>query len=203
MLGQHKYRYFYFLGRTLSFTLAGMIAGGLGAVLNVLLHQFHIPAVASFLFGGIIILVGFSNLLGWKTLNLSWRGGFLSKINRSLSLFLLRDQPFAVFLFGLFTILLPCGQTVIVYSACALSGDMYVGMVNGFAFALLTSPALFLAMHAQTIFQKVKHHYDTIIGLCAIVVGVLAICRGFAELGVISHLVLNPSSPGEYHIALF
>jgi sulfite exporter TauE/SafE len=40
MLGAHRFRYFYFAGRLFSFTLAGGIAGELGAVLNVFFNQF-------------------------------------------------------------------------------------------------------------------------------------------------------------------
>ena len=35
LLGQQRCRAFYFLGRTLSFTLAGLLAGALGSVLQL------------------------------------------------------------------------------------------------------------------------------------------------------------------------
>jgi len=44
MIGRHKFRNFYFLGRLFSFTLAGTLAGELGSVLNVVLKQYHIQA---------------------------------------------------------------------------------------------------------------------------------------------------------------
>ena len=49
MIGHHRFRYYYFLGRTLSFTLAAMAAGGAGAVLHLFLNQYHISALTSFL----------------------------------------------------------------------------------------------------------------------------------------------------------
>jgi len=140
MLGKHRYRYFYFLGRTLSFTFAGMIAGELGAVLHVILQRYHLPAAASFFFGGVILIVGLCSLMKREYPGSQWLSRRLAKVNQSLSLLMLRDQPWPVFLFGFFTIALPCGQTVVVYSACALSGDIFVGMHNGFVFAVLTSP---------------------------------------------------------------
>lgn len=203
MLGKHRFRYYYFLGRISSFTLAGMVAGEVGAVLNMFLHKFHISALASFFFGGSILLVGMGSLLKWGFPAQKWLANRTARISRRLSLLMLRDQPFATFLFGFFTIALPCGQTVIVFSACALSGDLYVGMLNGFVFAILTSPSLFLAMHAHQLLGKRKKNYTILIGLCAMAVGTLAFFRGFAELGWIPHLIINPGFSREYHIALY
>ena len=87
--------------------------------------------------------------------------------------------------------MLPCGQTVVVFSACALSGDPFVGLLNGLAFALLTSPSLFLAMQVRTLFPNAKAYYNKVVGLSAIFVGLLAFCRGFAELEIIPHLALG------------
>lgn len=116
---------------------------------------------------------------------------------------MLRDKALPAFLFGFFTLALPCGQTLIVFSACALSGNMFVGLFNGLAFALLTSPSLFLAMKAHSLLHKAKHYYHTIIGVSALLVGCMAVLRGLAEMGVISHWILNPSSPVHYHLVIF
>jgi uncharacterized protein len=112
---------------------------------------------------------------------------------------MLRDQPWPTFLFGFFTIALPCGQTVVVFSACALYGDPFIGLINGLVFALLTSPALFAAMHAHRFFQKLKPSYNTIMGGCAVLVGLLSFCRGLAELEYIPHLIIN----SEYHLVIY
>lgn len=203
MLGQHKYRYFYFWGRTLSFTLAGMLSGATGAVLTAVLQQFHVPAMTSFLFGGIIILIGFYSLAGLSYPGHQWLSKRLVKANQTLSMLMLRDQAWPTFLFGFFTLALPCGQTLIVFSACALSGDPAVGLWNGFAFAILTSPSLLLAMHMHALFRQIKPYYNKIIGGCALLVGILAVCRGFAEIDLIDHWVLNPNSPSHYHVVVY
>lgn len=203
MIGHHRYRYFYFLGRIVSFTLAGMAAGALGAVLHLVLQRYHIPAVACFLFGGMILMLGVYALLGWQYPGYRWLACQLGKFNSVISTLMLRDKAWPAFLFGFFTIALPCGQTMIVFSACALAGDALVGTMNGFAFALLTSPSLFLAMHAQSMLKRLKPHHHTIMGFCAVLVGGLALARGFAEMDLIPHLVLNPSSPPYYHIVLY
>lgn len=203
MIGHHRFRFFYFLGRTTAFTLAGLAAGGAGSVLHLLLTRYHIPAATCFGFGSLIFLMGIFTLMKWQYPGYHWLSHRLARVNQSLTILILRDQAWPSFLFGFFTIALPCGQTVIVFSACALSGDLFTGLINGFAFALLTSPALFLAMKARHFFQKAKQHYNTIIGISALIVGTLAILRGFAEIGLISHWVVNPTAPIHYHIVIF
>ena len=199
MIGRHRYRTYYFAGRIFSFTLAGTLAGGVGAVAHVMLRRYQIPALTSFLFGGIIIIVGIYTLIGRQYPGHKWLAKLLLPVNQSLSGLMLRDSPWPTFLFGFFTIALPCGQTLIVYSACALAGDVTVGTLNGFVFALLTSPSLWLAMNTHTFFKNVQRHHDTILGSCALIIGALAICRGLAELGIISHFVINHN----YHIVLY
>ncbi len=158
MIGQHRYRWLYFVGRLVSFSLAGFLAGEAGSVLHVVLKYYHISETASFLFGGFIFLLGISTLSGWQLMPRSTPVSHLmAKVNRLLSNLMLQDKGWSTFLFGFFTVALPCGQTLVVFSACALSGDAMVGLFNGFALALLTSPSLALAMHTHKLFKKLKN----------------------------------------------
>jgi uncharacterized protein len=203
MIGQHRYRYFYFLGRLFSFSLAGMIAGGIGAVSDSFFKDYHLGELTTFFFGFILLLLGMFTLANWSYPGYHWLSKRLAKVNQTLSLLMLRDQAWPTFLFGFFTLLLPCGQTLIVFSACALSGDPVVGFFNGFAFALLTSPSLFLAMKAHAVLRQARHYYRAVVGISALVVGIFAILRGLAEVDLISHWVLNPESSPYYHIVIF
>lgn len=203
MIGHHRYRYFYFLGRLLSFTLAGMAAGAFGAVAHYVLKQYHIAEAVSFFFGAVLIVLGASTLMKWQYPGYQWLARRLAKINHDLSLLMLQDRAWPAFLFGFFTLALPCGQTLIVFSACALSGDMGVGALNGLAFALLTTPSLWVAMKAHALLRSGKRYYNLIIGLSALLVGLLAVLRGLAEAGVVSHWVLNPQSAPHYHLVIF
>lgn len=198
-LGRHRHRYFYFIGRILSFSLAGLLAGELGAVLQVWLKTYQLSAIVSVLFGVLMALAGICVVTGRNFPGYQWVGRQLSGVNQRLSLLILKDSVFATFLFGFATILLPCGQTLVVYSACALSQSASVGLINGFAFALLTTPALWLAMHASHVINKWKYLGNRMLGGFAVLVGVLAILRGMAEFEVIPHFIINES----YHIALY
>lgn len=203
MLGKHPYRSWYFFGRLVSFTTAATLAGGFGAITNALFSSIHLSEMACFLFGSLLIVLGISTIMHWH-LPLGHRlQNRLARWNGALSLYLLQERAWPVFLFGLATVILPCGQTLIVFSACALSGSPLVGMINGLAFALLTSPSLALAMHAHHLFQRARAHYNSIIGLSAIAIGALALLRGFAEIGYLSHLIIDINPLSGYHIVIY
>ena len=203
MIGKNRFRYLYFLGRILSFALAGMLAGEAGAVLHVVLKKYHIGEAVSFLFGGIIIVIGIGLFSGKQIISGRWLAEKLSKINYLLSSLMLKEKGWSTFLFGFFTVFLPCGQSLVVFSACALSGDAYVGLFNGFALALLTTPSLAFAMQLHKLLKRFKRNYNKILGAASILIGVLSVCRGLAESGWISHRILNPEAAPHYHIVIF
>lgn len=203
MLGTHRFRYFYFAGRLCSFTLAGGIAGELGAVLNVFFNRFYISAASALLFGLAIALIGLVGLMGRSYPGQTWIARIMAKANGPLSLLMLRDQPLATFLFGFLAIALPCGQSLVVFSACALSGSLAIGLLNGFAFALLTSPSLFFAMHAHALLGNSKKYWISAGHFFAIAVGAIAICRGLAELDLLPHLGLSLPLAEAVHFVLY
>ena len=191
LIGRHRYRMLYFFGRMTSFTLAGAVAGYLGFVLQALFSFYHISAAVSLFFGAWLALLGIDTIWKLPKPRIPFIERKIASANQSLSWLILKDEPLATFLFGFFTILLPCGQTLIVFSACALAGIAWVGAVNGLAFALLTTPSLAVAMHLTHFLKRFQHLSNVIIGLTACFVGVLSSLRGFAELGIISHLTLS------------
>lgn len=195
MLGRHRFRGFYFLGRALSYTLAGALAGYLGFVLQALFTYYHISAAISLLFGIWLVLLGINTIWKLPKPSLPFLAKKMASISSSLSWLILKDEPMATFFFGFFTLFLPCGQTLIVFSACALSGVVWVGAFNGLAFALLTSPSLALAMHLVAALRRFQAISNAAVGLSACLVGILATLRGFAEMGWISHMVVFESYP--------
>ncbi len=203
MLGRHHYRLYYFAGRIFAFAVAAMLAGGLGTLLSLFLRTYHLPALLSMVCGFFLILLGIYEGCGWSYPGQRYWGKRVGRWSASLSLLLLKDHPWSTFLFGLATPLLPCGQTLLLLSACAMSASPWVGLLNGAAFAILTSPSLFLAMHAYRLFNGVAKYYRPAVALSALLVGSLAIARGMAELDWIPHLILNPDSSPHYHLVLY
>jgi hypothetical protein len=50
--------------------------------------------------------------------------------------------------------------------------------------------------------KQAKKHYQQWIGMAALLAGLLALCRGLAEAGVISHLTLG--HPGQaFHLVIY
>lgn len=192
MISHSPFRMFYLLGRLLSFTLAGMLAGAVGEVIGVSLHQLGIAALASVGVGLLMVAAGIFLYLdrmipGGKALD-----QLLRPLNARMEKLLFMPSPGALFLFGFATILLPCGQTILVYSACALSGSALVGTVNGFAFALLTTPALFLALTAREFMSRWRFAYRPVVAITAIAIGVISILRGLADWGIVAHFGIHP-----------
>ena len=85
MIGRHRYRLFYFLGRTLAFTLAGAAAGAAGAVLDVVLKEYQIPCITCFLFGGIIFMIGLQYIVGWRIPGTAWLAPLMAKASRPMA----------------------------------------------------------------------------------------------------------------------
>src|SRR5262245_53080887 len=86
MLSQHRFRSFYFLGRAISFTLAGALAGGAGFLLQVVLKTYYIPAAASFFFGLLLLFLGIRVLFGVSYPGAVWLSLRLAAPSRHLSL---------------------------------------------------------------------------------------------------------------------
>lgn len=201
MMGSHRYRYAYFIGRMLSYTLAGALAGYIGAVVNLTFAQFHLSALTSFMFGLILLSIGLFTFLPISIpAKIQKRLYFFSNLT---SLLILQNRFWPVFLFGFLTVALPCGQTLIVFSTCALYGDVGLGLLNGFTLAILTSPSLYFAMKAHHLFSFVRKYNNQLLGATAIVVGCLAIFRGLADLEYIPHWVVNANTDTFFHIVLF
>lgn len=202
MIGQHRFRFYYLFGRLVSFTLAGSLAGGSGAVLGAILESYHLGAILSFIFGGVLLVCATQTLLPSFVpafaLGKGW-GRMMAPINHLMTPLMLQDRRFPTFLFGFLSLALPCGQTIIVYSACALLEDAALGCLHGFVFALLTSPSLFLAMHFYRFLPRMRHAAERMIALMTLCVALLAFARGFAELGIIPHLNLSE----RYHVVVY
>lgn len=196
LLNKHPYRYLYIFGRILSYSLVGGIAGTFGAIINLYLHQYYLPALLCCGFGLSVFSAGFYQILGRSFPIFPEK---IAKLGKLLSLFILKEHPGSTFLFGFFTVILPCGQTLVVFSACAVYGDLWIGLLNGFCFACLTTPSLVAAMYARGIFRLMKFHTHFLMGSATLLIGGVTFCRGLADLGIIPHLVISTY----YHLVIY
>lgn len=199
LLGSHPYRTYYFLGRTASFTTVATLSGFLGASLTYFFGELHIPVATTFIFSFLILITGFFTLTNLE-LGQQRFSRLFSGIGKRISLLMVQKGRLPIFLFGLLTVVLPCGQTLVVFSACALAQDPWVGFYNGLAFALLTSPSLWLAMRFKGLFSKAKSSYKVLFGSLTLGVASLGFARTAAEIGWIEHLAWE--TPW-FHLALY
>lgn len=187
LLGSHPYRTYYFLGRTTSFTAVATLSGLLGASLTYFFGELHIPVATTLLFSILILVTGFFSLTSLQ-FGQQRLGQLFSGLGKKGSLLMIQKGRLPIFLFGLLTVALPCGQTLVVFSACALAQDPWTGFINGLAFSLLTSPSLWLAMRFKGLFSKAKNSYQMLFGSLTLGVASLGFARAAAEIGWIEHL---------------
>lgn len=193
MLGKTPHRHLYFLGRALSFSLMA----GLWALFGMALVGPEMQLVIS----GLFTLWALTLFFGWSIKAFDWSKHYASRWNQSLSMLLLKQTAWSTFLFGFFTVFLPCGQSLVVFSACALAGSFWVGFFNGFAFALITSPALVLALSAQSWIRVYIPNYKKLMACSALFLALIFALRALANLGLIEHLVLMETDFG--HLVLY
>jgi len=183
-LSHHRFKHYYFFGRLLSYTLVGALSGALG-----FLASFGGFASLSIFIGSILVILALNQ---FYPLHFKWRTpNFVALI--------MKDTPFSTFSFGALTVLLPCGQTLIVFAALALSESFWIGALNGFLFALLTSPSLLLAMKIKKWIPKSDRIAKLIAFTTSFAIGLISILRGLAELGYVDHLILSE----KFHIVVF
>ncbi|NGX62027.1 MAG: hypothetical protein K940chlam9_01520 [Chlamydiae bacterium] len=199
LLSSSPYRWLYFPGRLLSFTLAGLLAAEIGMWLFLSLEKIYLPAIVSIASGGMILLLGGLQLFSLSLPN--FLGNPAASLAQKITPLLTQNTPRGVFLFGMGTLLLPCGQTLLVFSACALEGKPLSGLLNGFFFALLTTPSLIASLYATRLFPKKPSLYKYGMGGAFILLGTLLTLRGMAHLSWIPHCTLPPHS--STHIVLF
>ncbi len=185
-LGRQAKRYYYFLGRICGFTLAGALAASLALLLDTSLAPFSLAWLTSILCGAILLLfslheIGLWHLKPFQTFH---------KITQYLATKSFNAQRTSLFLIGMATLLLPCGQSIAVLSLSALMPTIPLGAANGLLFALLTSPGLILAMHLHKKIRQLRYAKACISFLMG-GAGLIAILRGLADAGFISHIGVN------------
>lgn len=104
-----------------------------------------------------------------------------------------RQNAGRLFLIGMLTPLLPCGQSLMLFAFCAILGQWHQGMVQGLLFSAVTTPSLLAAIkgvHYLVRYQNYAHRLMQGVAGC---IAVLTVLRGLAELEVISHYSAIPT----------
>lgn len=141
----------YQIGRVISYTTLGLIAGIMGSSFKSLSDNAYVKNVPAFLLGLFFVYWGISIFLNKKK---------LIKLPLKLSMFInktlgkyygKRQSRQRSLMIGLLTALLPCGLLYGVIISLAMFQNPIVGMVGMLFFSLGTIPALFIS---PTLIQK-------------------------------------------------
>ena len=198
MLHARSKKYLYLVGRSLSFTCMGLVAGSLGSIIDISVDVAYFSSWVSILFGLslLVVVLQIHRLFLFKVF---WIQKKINSMTQYFIILLNRKESSSALLVGLLTVLLPCGQSLMVFSISALSLDPVWGSLNAFAFTLITTPSLLFAMKASSFLMRYKQHSRLIMrGLMAFV-GSVSILRGLSQMEIIPHLTLSDT----FHIVMY
>lgn len=181
LLGRHPQKNWYFAGRVSSFTLFGLFAGAFSESIQVIFRDSGFSALVSFFLGLFLVCLGFKGLTGAAFSFPRWAKRASALLEYRLARLLTHHFRHTTFLFGFFTLALPCGQSLMVLSTSALLGSAFLGAINAFFFAILTTPSLFLAMETHRRLFAWKDRIEKGVALWTIGVGCLGIWHGWIE----------------------
>lgn len=169
----------YNLGRVISYTLTGALAGGFGRFFSF-----------TGIFKGIIPLAGGAVLV---VMGLEFSGLFKKLKIRlpSLSVGLIGKLPRSMFLVGLASAIFPCGPLQAMQFYSLGTGSFFGGAIAMLVFVLATIPVLFtLGIAGAAIPPRFTSLVTKVSGVLLLIMGLLMFGRGLALSGV----RLDPSS---------
>jgi len=186
----------YHVGRLITYTIAGLIAGGIGSLVDVGGQTLGFQLAAARIVGSLMVVIGV-----WK-LGTMWFanritvtsgpkpsrvGGLLVKLRPYI--FNLPPSGRAISV-GMLTTLLPCGWLYLFALVAAGTGSVLMGGVTMAAFWVGTVPALTaLIAGTQTLSREFVRIVPTVTAILLIVTGgITASGRGFAELSSLSDI---------------
>jgi sulfite exporter TauE/SafE len=187
----------YNAGRVVSYTLTGMLAGGLGEALSLPGSlRGLIPLI-----GGVFMMLMAVNLLEIFPL----LRNFSLPIPRNLAKRLYRSaesngRPFLV---GLLTGLMPCGPLQIAQVYALSSKNASAGALSMFLFAIGTTPALFaFGAFSGMMSRKFSRGMTKVSAVVVGVMGLLMVWRGLALSGILLPMAVATEDSGNFIVAV-
>lgn len=167
----------YNVGRIISYTIVGAVAGGIGHVVSL---SGVLNGIVPIIDGLFMIIMGI-NLLGIFPI--------LRKLNIRMPLFFARKiksgNNYGPFYVGIMSGLMPCGPLQIVQLYALGTRSVLLGAISMFVFAIGTMPLLFtLGAINSVINKKYSTTISRVSAALVLILGVLMIGRGLALSGV-------------------
>jgi sulfite exporter TauE/SafE len=183
----------YNIGRIISYSTLGLVAGAIGAGFYNSINQRWF-SVSSGIIIILWVLIPVLNPENWKWL----RGNMLfSSLRSSIGKLLKKKSVPAILFIGMLNGLLPCGMVYIALAAAIAVGGVFNGGVYMFFYGLGTLPLmLILGFSWQMITPRFKKRVSKLSPVLVAMVGLILILRGL-ELGIpILSPGFSPSSAG-------
>lgn len=170
----------YNLGRTVTYSLLGLVVGAIGLSLQLA----GIQQWFSIVMGAIIILMAFFYKRSEKWVSGVGFSGLGRQVKKKLGKFLKMGGSKAFFAGGLINGLLPCGMVYIALLASLALQDPLTGGLYMFAFGIGTIPMMLVIMLSGKLFSlSVRKRFLRVMPYLAMFIGVLFILRG-SGLGI-------------------
>jgi sulfite exporter TauE/SafE len=173
----------YNLGRITTYTFLGQIFGLIGSTLGFILAVRDFQGLLQIFVGLFMIILGIE-LAGWiPSLSSDSFPGVKTFKQLTAALFS-RVNRKNIYILGLVLGFLPCGLVYAAGAKAAASQSLIGGMLTMLAFGLGTFPAMFVTgLTAHLISHRLRRRLYRLAALMVIFLGIIAILRGFDELG--------------------
>ncbi|WP_192346415.1 sulfite exporter TauE/SafE family protein [Algoriphagus sp. Y33] len=170
----------YNLGRTVTYTVLGLIVGSIGFSLSLA----GVQQVFSIAMGMVILIFALSYKRADQFLAVPALSGIVIWVKRQLNRFLSAGGYTTFFATGLANGLLPCGMVYMALAAALAFQNPILGATYMFFFGIGTIPLLLVLMYSGNIFSaQVRQNFQKAIPYLGVVIGALFIFRGLG-LGI-------------------
>ncbi len=185
--------FLYQMGRVITYSILGILAGLIGKSFNIIGLQDKISIITGLL---LIVSVLFSLEKLQTTTLFKPVNSVVTKLKVKLSQYIKRSNYSSFIIIGLLNGLLPCGMVYTALTASVAAGSISNSSVFMFLFGLGTIPLMFLAvLIGNYAGMSWRHKIEKILPFIVVFVGILFILRGL-NLGIpfISPALINSQS---------
>ncbi len=170
----------YHIGRLVTYSTLGILAGFLGSSLNATADKFGISNFAAVICGASLIASALLNLFGKRV---SHTGFIPFKIFNHLNSRVVKTVskgPLIMFLMGIFSTLLPCGWLYTYLSLAAATGSADQGLLLMCFFWLGTLPMLLsIGELSKLLSDRIKKRVPVIVSILILIAGFITIRQHF------------------------
>ena len=176
------------MGRLTAYTLLGLLAGGLGALVRLQVIMRGWQSNMSILIGLVMVAAGL-HLVGWLPLGHWAPTRLLNRVNALIRRTLRHTHPAANFALGMSNALLPCAPIYTMLLLAATTGHPLRGGLTMFIFGLGTLPAMIgVVLFAARVSLQLRGYLFRAAAMLIVLVGAQLTLRGLALSTQVPHL---------------